>query len=175
MFLRKDSTNLKLIDFGLAIRWEHSLRDELKKKGEKKLVGTSYYLAPEIMEANYDERCDIWSLGVILYILLSALPPFDGDNDKQILDSVKKMKYEFSSPEFDHVSKEAKDLISKILQPADKRITLEGIFAHPWMSKEVPTVGLKVSFRKMHEYSKFSKLKKLTATYVASQMSEKDV
>ena len=42
----------------------------------------SYYLAPEIMEANYDERCDIWSLGVILYILLSALPPFDGNNDK---------------------------------------------------------------------------------------------
>lgn len=93
LFLRKDSFNLKLIDFGLAIRWDHSLKEELKKKGEKKLVGTSYYLAPEIMEANYDERCDIWSIGVMLYILLSALPPFDGDNDKQILDSVKKMKY----------------------------------------------------------------------------------
>ena len=91
--MRKDSTNLKLIDFGLAIEWKESLKDELKKKGEKKLVGTSYYLAPEIMEANYDERCDIWSLGVILYILLSALPPFDGHNDKEILDSVKKMKF----------------------------------------------------------------------------------
>ena len=95
LFLRKDSSNLKLIDFGLAVRWQDSLRDELKKKGEKKLVGTSYYLAPEIMDANYDERCDIWSLGVILYILLSALPPFDGNNDKEILESVKKTKYEF--------------------------------------------------------------------------------
>jgi len=85
----------------------------------------SYYLAPEIMEANYDERCDIWSLGVILYILLSALPPFDGDNDRQILDSVKKMKYEFCTPEFNNVSNEAKDLISKILKPAAQRLTLE--------------------------------------------------
>lgn len=56
------------------------------------------------------------------------------------------------------MSDEAKDLIKKILQPADKRITLEGIFAHPWMSKPVPTSSLKVSFRKMHEYSKFSKV-----------------
>jgi hypothetical protein len=62
------------------------------------------------------------------------------------------------APEFDGVSAEAKDLIEKILVPADKRITLEGIFSHPWMSKKVPTTNLKVSFRKMHEYSKFSKV-----------------
>lgn len=57
----------------------------------------SYYLAPEILNADYDERCDIWSLGVILYILLSAAPPFDGDNDKDILKSVKTMKYDLDS------------------------------------------------------------------------------
>lgn len=57
----------------------------------------SYYLAPEILNADYDERCDIWSLGVILYILLSAAPPFDGENDKEILKSVKTMKYDLDS------------------------------------------------------------------------------
>jgi len=56
------------------------------------------------------------------------------------------------------VSAEAKDLIKRILTPADKRITLEEIFKHPWMEKEVSKSALKVSFRKMHEYSKFSKV-----------------
>lgn len=56
------------------------------------------------------------------------------------------------------MSAEAKDLIKRILMPADKRITLEEIFKHPWMAKEVSSTALKVSFRKMHEYSKFSKV-----------------
>jgi len=56
-------------------------------------VGTSYYIAPEIINGSYDQRCDIWSAGVILYILLSAVPPFDGDNDKQIIEEVRKLKY----------------------------------------------------------------------------------
>ena len=60
-------------------------------------MGTSYYIAPEIINGSYDQRCDIWSAGVILYILLSAVPPFDGDNDKQIIEEVRKLKYEINS------------------------------------------------------------------------------
>lgn len=54
------------------------MKAELKAKGDKKLVGTSYYIAPEILKGDYNEKCDIWSLGVILYILVTAVPPFDG-------------------------------------------------------------------------------------------------
>lgn len=171
LFLTKDSNNIKLIDFGLAMRWQKNLKAQLKQKGDKKIVGTSYYLAPEILSHDYDERCDIWSLGVILYILLSAAPPFDGENDKDILKSVKTMKYSLNIPELSSTSKEAKDLIAKMLQPADQRITVKGIFDHPWMNLNLPTTNLKVSFRRIHEFSKFSKLKKLTAAFVASQMS----
>jgi calcium-dependent protein kinase len=60
-----------------------------------KLVGTSYYIAPEVIAMNYDERCDIWSAGIILYMLTTAMPPFDGDNDRQIMERVKKLQYTF--------------------------------------------------------------------------------
>lgn len=64
----------------------------------------SYYIAPEIIEGNYDQRCDIWSAGVILYILVTAIPPFDGETDKDIIASVKRGDYTFEVPEMKNVS-----------------------------------------------------------------------
>ena len=61
----------------------------------KARVGTPYYIAPEIVKGDDDEKCDVWSMGVILYILICGAPPFYGPNDLAILESVKKMKFEF--------------------------------------------------------------------------------
>lgn len=61
------------------------------------VIGTSYYIAPEVLAGKYTERCDMWSLGVILYILLSGQPPFPGENEKEIIAKVKLGKYEFRS------------------------------------------------------------------------------
>jgi calcium-dependent protein kinase len=53
------------------------------------LVGTAYYVAPEVIGGNYDEKCDIWSVGVILYVILSGAPPFSGKSEKEIMEKVR--------------------------------------------------------------------------------------
>jgi calcium-dependent protein kinase len=75
MLFEKDSLNLKIIDFGIAVQ----------KNGNNNLqerVGTPYYIAPEVLLKDYDERCDIWSTGVIMYMMMAKRPPFRG-NDEQ--------------------------------------------------------------------------------------------
>lgn len=90
-----DNTNpgklqVKVIDFGTAQFFEPAAK-------LKSMTGTAYYIAPEVIMKNYNEKCDVWSCGVILYILLSGTPPFNGKNDEEIIRAVKKTKYSFYS------------------------------------------------------------------------------
>lgn len=80
-------------------------------------------MAPEVMKGIYNEKCDIWSAGVILYILLTGVPPFNGENDEDILEAVKKMKYTFNIPEMKTISLGVKDLIANVLVDPTKRPT----------------------------------------------------
>lgn len=73
-------------------------------------------MAPQVLEGRYDYRCDAWSLGVILYILLCGFPPFYGDTDAEVLAQVKAGAYSFAGPEWRRVSDEGKDLIRKLLK-----------------------------------------------------------
>jgi calcium-dependent protein kinase len=111
------------------------------------IYGTAYYIAPEILKSDYNEKCDVWSIGVILYILLSGKPPFYGDDDKEILNSVKLGTYSLSGPEWKNISSEAKDLIKQMLtyDPA-ARITAERSLNHAWIKKKVhDQVDLKIT------------------------------
>jgi calcium-dependent protein kinase len=100
--------------------------------------GTAYYIAPEVLQSEYSEKCDLWSVGVILYILLSGRPPFDGNDDKEIVKNVKIGLYSMSGPEWKNISKDAIDLIKKMLTyEPNNRISAEAALNHVWIKKKV--------------------------------------
>ncbi|MCQ2821664.1 MAG: protein kinase, partial [archaeon] len=117
---------IKIIDFGTAKVFS-------KDKKENLLIGSSYYIAPEVLSCSYTEKCDLWSCGVIMYILLTGRPPFGGGTDKQILDKIIKGTYDLSKYPWGIISKEAKDLIKKLIEPnQNKRLSAEEALKHPW-------------------------------------------
>lgn len=125
IMLTKDN-QIKLIDFGLAKRMkdQHELNDA---------VGTPYFVAPEILKGQHDIRCDLWSLGVLLYSFLSGKKPFDGEEMSDLLVKIKKGKFNFRYPAFNNVSEDAKDLIRKLLKvEPDDRISAKDALQHVW-------------------------------------------
>lgn len=100
---------ITIIDFGTSGLFVAG--EKMKQK-----FGTPYYIAPEVLNNNYDEKCDLWSIGVILYILLCGYPPFNGSNDEQIIKRVKEGKYRTDEEEWKNISVDAVDLINKLLE-----------------------------------------------------------
>ncbi len=128
---------LKLIDFGLSKRFLEPGEpggDSEQVTSMKTRVGTPYYIAPEVLKKEYDKACDMWSLGVIVYILLCGYPPFYGESEKQIYEMVRVGKFDFPDEEWGRVSPQAKDLIEKMLivDPKD-RLTAKEALQHPWL------------------------------------------
>eukprot|EP01125_Pyxidicula_operculata_P019835 TRINITY_DN721_c0_g1_i1.p1 TRINITY_DN721_c0_g1~~TRINITY_DN721_c0_g1_i1.p1 ORF type:complete len:340 (+),score=71.61 TRINITY_DN721_c0_g1_i1:175-1194(+) len=122
----EDDTTIKLTDFGLSkIYSEHMLQTA---------CGTPGYVAPEILKCHgYTSAIDMWSAGVIMYILLCGYPPFYSENDAELFESIMEANYHFHSPYWDNISAEAKDLIKKLLVPnPEQRLTSEQALNEPW-------------------------------------------
>ena len=109
LFKEEDDSYIKLIDFGLSKRVS---KNEIMNSPN----GTPYYIAPEVLKGSYTSQCDTWSMGVVLFIMLSGKPPFGGRSNKEIIDNVLKGSFNFNNPAWNDVSKEAKDLIVKLLE-----------------------------------------------------------
>ena len=121
---------IKLIDFGCS--------KIFSKRGERKsgIIGTSIYCSPEVIDDLYDEKCDEWSCGVLMYLLLCGEPPFQGETDEEIFKKVKKCEFDFSPPQFKKVSKNCKDLIKKLLEPKiSRRIKAIDALKHPFFTE----------------------------------------
>ena len=96
--------------------------------------GTPYYIAPEVLVGTYTEKCDLWSIGVILYIMLSGKPPFNAASEPEIMKKVKRGTWAFTGDVWPSISEDAKDLITKLMEKnMDKRIDAVTALAHPWI------------------------------------------
>ena len=117
---------LKIIDFGTAKIFD-------KNKKERTIVGSSYYIAPEVINKKYNQECDMWSAGVILYMFIVGHAPFDGKTNREIMERIKKGNYLKNEERWINSSKEVKDLIQKllVLEP-EKRLTAIEALKHPW-------------------------------------------
>lgn len=118
---------LKLIDFGLSTHYTPGHR-------LSRVVGSSYYVAPEVLKKSYTEACDLWSLGVIVYMLLSGAPPFYGRNDEAIKASIVQGEYQFPNELFRDVTDDAMAFVSCLLSYSiEYRYTAEQALTHPWL------------------------------------------
>ncbi|OIV92646.1 hypothetical protein TanjilG_17997 [Lupinus angustifolius] len=172
LFLSKDeSSPLKATDFGLSVFF---------KPGDvfKDLVGSAYYVAPEVLRRSYGPEADIWSAGVILYILLSGVPPFWAENEQGIFDAVLHGHIDFASDPWPSVSTNAKDLVKKMLRADPKeRISAVDVLNHPWMREDGASdkpLDIAVLSR-MKQFRAMNKLKKVALKVIAENLSEEEI
>lgn len=139
-FDKTPESNLKIIDFGLSAMVNEKIHSFFKDHNDiandlNSKVGTPLYVAPEVLRGKYSFECDIWSLGVIMFMLLSGDPPFVGASEDKLFELIEKGNINFTGKIWHNVSAKAKDLISKILKVnPKKRATGNQILKHPWFN-----------------------------------------
>ncbi|CAG9317023.1 unnamed protein product [Blepharisma stoltei] len=165
-------SELKLIDFGIS-----KMLTEVEVMHA--IDGTPYYMAPEILTGSYTKQVDCWSLGVILYIMLGGSPPFNGKDNQEIMMNVYNGYWSFRPKAFATVSDHAKDLIARLLvKDPDIRWTAKQAYHHPWIQGLAPTPQYPLVpevFDGIQSFSHAQKLKRVTLTFIASKLSEKDI
>ncbi|CAD8065639.1 unnamed protein product [Paramecium sonneborni] len=171
LFDDKDiNSNLKIIDFGAS---EKMISKKLTTK-----IGTPYYLAPEILRPNgYDEKVDVWSCGVILYILLIGKAPFRGKNQIETLQLAQKAHLDFSGNHWNKVSPEAIDLIKLMIQKDPlKRISMKDALKHQWILNQSPKIIQfdQDFFKDITKFKGYNNLRVAINQFVTVQISKKE-
>ncbi|KAJ3706848.1 hypothetical protein LUZ61_010553 [Rhynchospora tenuis] len=169
---RDDDLSLKAIDFGLSVFF---------KPGQifSDVVGSPYYVAPEVLRKNYGPEADVWTAGVILYILLSGVPPFWAETQQGIFDAVLKGVIDFDSEPWPVISDSAKDLIRRMLNPRPaERLKAHEVLSHPWICENgvAPDRPLDPAvLSRLKHFSAMNKLKKMALRVIAESLSEEEI
>ena len=171
----KKNFYIKIIDFGTSNFFDKSTKLNLK-------VGTPYYIAPEVLMKSYNDKCDIWSIGVILFILLSGTPPFNGNDEEDIMKNVLIGKYSMVGDEWQNISKEAKNLTQMLLTyDPEKRITAEQAWNHPWISKYTKSTQkfdnnqYNIPFENIKYFTSRKKFQQATIAFIVHQASTSEM
>ena len=168
-----DYTLLKIIDFGASVLM----------KGEKKIsfrFGTAFYIAPEVLKENYNEKCDVWSIGVILHLLLTGTLPFDDQSDEQIWKKIITEEINYSAPKFKSLSPEAINFLKKLLvKNPDKRLSASEALEDIWIKKYAPHTRVnRVFSRKIYNnlknFEEKSQLSTAVVTFITNYLMNDD-
>lgn len=167
------SANVMLIDFGLASRFTPGVL-------LTRACGTHTYIAPEVLARLYDEKADVWSCGVLNYILLCGYAPFKGNNNKSVLQAVMTGSHHFDPEHWSDISRHAQELVDNCLQRRSRhRISAEQALHHEWIEHTVPRVLTKnitheVATR-LQSYSRSNRVRKIALREVTTYLPEQDI
>lgn len=168
----REEAHLKTIDFGLSAFFS---------PGETftDVVGSPYYVAPEVLNKLYSKECDIWSAGVIIYILLCGVPPFWDETEHGIFDQILSGDLDLISEPWPCISDSAKDLVRRmLLRDPKKRLTAHEVLSHPWVQVDgvAPDKPLDSAvLSRMKQFSALNKLKKIAIRVIAERLSEEEI
>ncbi|KAL6508434.1 Calcium-dependent protein kinase 25 [Orobanche hederae] len=168
----EEDSPLKAIDFGLSVFF---------KPGDifSDVVGSPYYVAPEVLLKRYGQEADVWSAGVMIYILLSGVPPFWGESEQEIFEEVLHADIDLTSDPWPTISDSAKDLVKKMLvRDPKKRLTAHQVLCHPWVQVDgvAPDKPLDSAvLSRLMQFSAMDKLKKMALRVIAESLSEEEI
>ena len=173
---------MKILDFGSAKMKKRNVNEKLTG-----ITGTSYYCSPEVIKEKYDFECDEWACGIMMYILLTGEPPFDGSNEDEIFSNILNNNINLDNPKLKYVSDNCKDLIQKLLEKnAKKRITASNALKHDFFTEGINIGNLLKGKFKVNETvlrgmikhqltnKKISKFKEVVIAYISLNFSDQN-